>query len=273
MAREFIEPSETDSIDCHLQQLGVGTLICRAAKQTGNGGTNETTPTVCFNCPVGKVYREVGCDAASSKIHLSPHSRGVSVLFGDLFCKIRRRDTTLDYCRTCGLATAETTRYNVSTAKGLFQSGQFFAAYKDIEAAREGIRDGKFDNAITRSIACLESVMRTIHEKLGVALPNKLQVTDLWKSVRTALRFEECDSTGAVTELLNVLAGTVSNLGRMRNALGDAHGKGTVAPAVSESFAELALNCAAALATILVRRFTQLEAEKPNDRRTDIVSP
>ena len=265
MAREFIEPSETDSINCHLQQLGVGTLICRAAKQTGNGGTNETTPTVCFNCPVGKIYREVGCDAVSSKIRLSLYSGGVMPMFDDLFCKIRRRNTTPDYCRTCGLVTAETTRQSVSTARGLFQSGQFFAAYKDLEAAREGIRDGKFDNAITRSIACLESVMRTIHEKRGVALPSKLQVTDLWKSVRPALKFNECDSTGAVADLLNVLAGTVGNLGRMRNALGDAHGKGTIAPAVSESFAELALNCAAALSTFLVRRFTQLESEKPND--------
>lgn len=273
MAREFIEPSETDSIACHLQQLGVGALICRAAKQTGNGGSNETTPTVCFNCPTGKVYREVGCDAVSAKIHLSPHMGGVSVSFGDLFCKLRRRETSLDYCRTCGLVTAETTRQNVSTARGLFQSGEFFAAYKDIEAARDGIRDGKFDNTITRSIACLESVMRTIHEKLGAPLPNKLQVTDLWKSVRAALKYEECDSTGAVTDLLNALAGTVSNLGRMRNVLGDAHGKGTIAPAVSESFAELALNCAAALSTILVRRFTQLEAEKHDDKQTDIVSP
>lgn len=163
MAGEFPEPSETDSIACHFQQLGVGTLICSAAKQTGDGGTNETTPTVCFSCPVGKVSREVGCDAASSKVILKRYLDRVRVSFGDLFCKIRRRETTLDYCRTCGLATAETTRQNVSIARGLFQSGQFFAAYKDIEAAREGIRDGKFDNAITRSIACLESVIRTVH--------------------------------------------------------------------------------------------------------------
>jgi len=266
MPQDLIEPSEDDNIDCQFQQLGVGTLICRAAKQTGEGNTNETTPTVCFNCPAGKVFREVGCDAASSKITLSPHYGGVSVSFGDLFCKIRKRMTTLDYCRTCTLVTAETTRQNVSTARGLFQSGEFFAAYKDVEAAREGIRDGKFDNAITRSIACLESVMRTIHEKLGAALPKKLQVTDLWKSARKALRFDDCDPTGAVTELLNALAGIASKLGGMRNVLGDAHGKGAAPPAVSENFAELALNCAAALSTILIRRFSQLEAEKPSEK-------
>jgi len=272
MAGKFPEPSENDSIDCHLQQLGVGTLICRAARQTGDGSTNETTPNVCFNCPTGKVYREVGCDAASSKISLTPYFNGVSVSFGDLFCKIRKRVTTIEYCRTCGLVIAETTRQNISIARGLFQSGQFFTAYKDIEAAREGIRDGKFDNAITRSIACLESVMRTIHEQMGVALPSKLQVTDLWKSVRTALRFDQCDPTGAVTVLLNSLAGTVSSLGGMRNALGDAHGRGMVPPAVSESFAELALNCAAGLSTALIRRFIQIEAEKPNDKQTDVIS-
>ena len=268
MSQQFQKPSETDNVSCHLQQIGLGTLICRAAKQTGDGGSNETDAEVCFNCPTGKVYRDVGCDAASSKVHLSPHCGGVSVNFGDLFCKIRKRETTLEYCRTCGLVMAETTRQNVSIARGLFQGSAFFAAYRDIEAAREGIRDGKFDNTITRSISCLESVARTIHEKLGAPLPNKLQVTELWKSARKALKYDELDPTGAVTGLLNTLAGTVCRLGEMRNILGDAHGKGALPPAVSESFAELALNCAAALATAMIRRFLQLEAETKHDQKT-----
>lgn len=270
---EFLKPSETDSIDCYLQQLGVGTLICRAAKQTGDGNSNETHPDVCFNCPTGKVYREVGCDAASAKISLRPHSRGVGVHYGDLFCRVRRRGTTLEYCRTCALATAETTRQIVSTTRGLLQSGKFYAAYKDLEAAREAMRDGKFDSAITRGNSCLESVMRIILDQLGASLPNKLQVTDLWKAVRSALKLEQCDSTGAVTDLLNSLAGVVGKLGGMRNALGDAHGKGAFPPAVSESFAELALNCAATLSTMLIRRAAQLQAENPNGNQTAVPAP
>lgn len=263
MSGQLPEPSENDNVDCHLQQLGVGTLICRAAKQTGDGGTNETTPAVCFNCPTGKVYREVGCDAASSQIRLRHYmGNDVAVAFDDLFCRIRKRKTTLEYCRTCGLAAAETTRQIVSVARGLFQSGQFFAAYKDIEAARENLRDGKFDSTITRSIACLESVIRIIHEKMNVPLPNKLQVTDLWKSVRAALKLEEWAPVEPVMALLGSLAGVVSSLGGMRNSLGDAHGKGVVPPTASESLAELAINCASTLSTILIRRFRQLESEK-----------
>jgi hypothetical protein len=262
MANEYPEPSENDSIDCHLQQIGVGGLICRAAKQTGDKATNETNPIVCFNCPAGKVFRDVGCDAISPNIQLYHWGPGIRPDIRGLFCKIRKRTTTPEFCKTCGLAVAETTRENVTVARGLFQSGEFYAAYKDIEAAREGIRDGKFEHAITRSISCLESVMRSVHEKLKAALPDKMTVTDLWKSVRGLLRYEECDQSGAVTDLMNTLSGLVSKLGAMRNTLGDAHGRGTAPPAVSESFAELALNVAAALATAIIRRFKQCSEAK-----------
>ena len=265
MSKQFPEPTDNDNIDCHLQQVGVGTLICRAARQSGEGTTNETVPSVCFNCPTGKVFRDVGCDAASSKIRLRAYYDDVSVEYGKLFCNIRKRETTYEYCQTCGLVTAEPTRQNITVARGLFHRGQFFAAYKDIEAARENIRDGKFDSAITRSIACLESVIRTIHDNRAAELPNKLQVTDLWKSARAVLKLEDTDAHNTVVALLGSLAGAVSHLGGMRNSLGDAHGKGILPPAVSESYAELALNCAAALSTFLIRRLLQMETEKNND--------
>ena len=37
----MIEPKDTDNIDCHLQQIGMGTLTCSAARQTGDKTTNE----------------------------------------------------------------------------------------------------------------------------------------------------------------------------------------------------------------------------------------
>jgi len=261
MSNQLQEPKENDNIDCHLQQVGMGTLICRAARQIGDKTTNEVNPTICFNCPAGKIFREVGCDAVLPKIQIYPFIGGASSDVETLFCKIRKRETTLDFCRTCGLVSAETTRRIVSTTRGLFEVQGFYSAYKDLEKARESIRDGNFENAVTRSIACLESTMRICHEKLGKPLPSKKQVTDLWKSTRTILHFDELDSSGAALTLTNALTGVIIHLGGLRNTLGDAHGKGIFAPVVSENIAELAINTASTLSTVIIRCFNQIKEE------------
>jgi HEPN domain-containing protein len=261
MPNQLQEPNESDNIDCHLQQVGMGTLICRAARQTGGTTTNEVNPIICFNCPAGKIFREVGCDAVLPKIKIYQHIGGSPFQVTTLFCKIRKRETTLDFCRTCGLATAETTRQIVSTTRGLFEAQGFYSAYKDLEKARESIRDGNFENAVTRSIDCLESTMRICIEKIGELPPSKKQVTDLWKSTRTNLRFDELDPSGSTLDLMNTLSGVVTQLGRLRNTLGDAHGRGIFTPDVSEIIAELAINTASTLSTAIIRRFNQIKEE------------
>jgi|Deesub1362B_J571_1020462.scaffolds.fasta_scaffold00001_38 hypothetical protein len=266
MFNKLQEPKENDNIDCHLQQIGMGTLICRAARQTGDETTNEVSPTICFNCSAGKIFREVGCDAVLPKIRIYPYKGGVSFNVETLFCKIRRRETTLDFCGKCGLATAETTQKIISNARGLFKAHGFYSAYKDIEKAREAIRDGNFENAVTRSISCLESVMRICHEKLGNPLPSKKQVSDLWKSTRKLLLLDELDPSGATLNLMNALSGVVSHLGGLRNTLGDVHGKGIFPPDVSENIAELAINVASTLSTAVIRRFNQIKENLPNER-------
>lgn len=267
---DLVEPSEEDDVRCHLQQRVMGGLSCKAARETGDSSrTDEVTPTICFNCDVGKIYREVGCDAVSPRIRI--------YRFGDvashfeierLFCSIRTRYTTLEYCRKCGLATAETTKQIVSTARGLFENHDFYSAFQDIEKAREAIRDGNFKNAVTRSISCLESTMRVCHEKLRESLPagrGGTDVTSLWKSTRAILQFDEFDPTGSSQNLMNTLGGVVNYLGQMRNALGDVHGRGVHPPAVSEVMAELAVNTASTLSTAIVRRFTQIWEKENGD--------
>ncbi len=259
MATDIVKPAENDNIECHLQQVGMGSLICRAAIQTGDKTTNEVNPIICFNCPAGKIFREVGCDAVLPKIRIFPLAGESQLRVHNLFCKIRKRNTSLDYCKTCGLAQAETTREIVTTARGLFEAKGFHSAFKDIEKARMAIRDGNFDNAITRSISCLESVMKTCHEKLGEALPAKQQVTDLWKSTREILRLDEIDASESVTRLMNSLSGIVTNLGGLRDALSDAHGRGQFPPALSEAIVELAINTCSTVSTTVIRRFSQIK--------------
>jgi hypothetical protein len=261
MANQFLEPNENDNIDCHLQQIGMGTLICRAARQTGDKTTNEVSPRDCFNCHAGKIFREVGCDAVLPKIRIYSRIGGSRSQIEALFCKIRKRNTDLIYCHQCGLVTAETTRKIVSSTRGLFEAQGFYSAYKDIEKAREAMRDGNFENALTRSIACLESVMCVCHEQLGEPLPSKKQVSELWKSVRVLLRFDQLNSSGATTNLMNSISGVITHLGGLRNALGDAHGKGIFPPAVSENIAELAINTASTLSTAIIRRFNEIRGK------------
>jgi len=254
---EIKEPLEEDSIDCHLQQLGMGSLLCRGAQQRGNDNfTNETNPAICFSCNIGKIYRDIGCDAASSDVGIRYFGNSVAyVTLDGIFCKIRRRYTTLEYCHTCTLVTAESTRQIVSDARGLFQNLNFYPAFQDLEKARLAIRDGDFDRSITHSIACLESTCRLIHDELGQKLPDDKNVTSLWKSTRRILELDSLDGENIVAPLLNSLSGVVSQIGAMRNSLSDAHGKGKYSPEVSESFSELALNTAATVATFAIRHF------------------
>lgn len=257
MPDERLEPGEDDRIDCHLQQVGMGSLICRAAVQKGTkDSTNEVRPADCFNCDVGRIYREVGCEAPLAKIAIHDWGRGdTKVDLQSILCKIRRRPTTLEYCRTCTLVMAETTRSLVTSTRGLFQSSSFFSAYQDLEKARQAIRDGEFDRVITHSVACLESTCRIIHEALGEELPQRKAVTDLWKSTRAILGLDGLTEGETLAALLNSLHGVATHIGNLRNALSDAHGRGQLPPEVSLAMAELALNSAAALATFAVRQY------------------
>jgi hypothetical protein len=264
MSDELVQPSEKDDTSCHLQEVGMGSLICRAARQRGEHSTNEVNRIICFNCPVGKIFREVRCDAALPKIHIIESYGEPSNYFDvlSLICRIRKTDTTLEYCRKCGLPVAETTREIVSTAKGIFEKYGFYSAYQDLEKARTAIRDGNFENAVTRSIDSLESTMRICHEEMGKPLPDKKQVTELWKSARVILGFDKMDPTGATERLLNSLSGLMTNIGAIRNALGDAHGKGKYPPQTSANIAELAINISSSMSTAIIRRFLQIREKK-----------
>ena len=52
------------------------------------------------------------------------------------------------------------------------------------------------------------------------------------------------------------------NLGGMRNELGDAHGRGVIPPAISGNIAELEINTASTLSTVIIRRYSQLKENR-----------
>lgn len=256
------EPEENESIACHYQSFIPGSLVCRAARPKGKDSTNEVSPSICAECPVGRIFREIGCDSVSPKIRILDFGEDSFSEVDALFCLKRNRDTTIEYCRVCTLVIADTTRQIVNTARSLFERYEFYSAFKFLEKARKEMRDGDLEGVITSSIAIFESVMKSCHEKKDVSLPDAKQVTGLWKSTRKILELDEAGGPDEITDLLNVLSGVVSELGRLRNELGDAHGKGESLPVITEMTAELSLNTAATLATAVIRIYAELKEEK-----------
>lgn len=260
-------PEDAD-ISCHLQIEGMGTLKCRAAQESDKSKSDRVNPLICYTCDAGKIYREVGCDQVTPYLMILPKlshsSKGYEAInqIIQLNCSLRKRQTTLEECQTCTLVPAETTKELVSTTLGLFQAQGFVSAYDDLLEARNELRDGDYDDAIGKAINCLESTMRCVHEELGVKPPG-FKVTELWKSTKDLLRFSEIttEAQETVTALVGSLSGAVSHLGGMRNVLGDSHGKGLVPVEASEALAELAINAAATVATIIIRRHRQLAVE------------
>jgi hypothetical protein len=236
----------------------MGTLVCKAVRNTGNNNTNEVEPESCFECEAGRIYRELGCDAFTPAIRVICSNYGNNAQCEQVLCKLRKRYTTFDECKTCNLKAAETTKTIFQQVKGLFTDNEFFASFKEIEKAREALRDGKYDTAITNSLASLESTMRIIHEKLEASLPNGKAVSDLYKSTRTLLKIDDIDGEKMVFQLSNSLNGLMVNFGGLRNSLSDAHGRGVMPQATQEYVAELALNVSSSLSTFLVRRFNEL---------------
>ncbi|MHB0858003.1 MAG: abortive infection family protein [Anaerolineae bacterium] len=179
-----------------------------------------------------------------------------------LLCSKLRRGTTLEACVECDLVVAPTTRDLVTSSRALFTEERFYSAYQDIENARLALRDGKNASAVTQSCNAVESTMRACHEKLGRPLPRDKDITGLFKSTRDLLGLDTIASNESFLHLVNTLNGVITNLGGLRNAEGDAHGKGLRPPDVPYLVAELAINVSCALATVIIRRYRAIAEGK-----------
>jgi hypothetical protein len=248
-----------ENIDCPFQANGRGSIICKCAVTSGNC-TNEASELICYKCDAGKIFREVGCDAFTAKIYLAEGCSD-TIHIESILCTKRRRQTTLDHCRSCTIVTAPTTKEIISATRELFHSQEFYSAYKNLEDARIGLRDGDYDGAIRSSVSCLESVIKTILDKKELKYPANKSVHSLWKAVKDPLQLDTVVPTDTTTALIGTLSGAVLHLGGMRNQISDAHGKGEVSPEVPYMLAELAINSASTLATLLVRRYIQIRGE------------
>jgi len=110
-----------------------------------------------------------------------------------------------------------------------------------------------WDGCIRSATVALESTLKCILDRLDAQYPARETVTDLWKTTKGKLAVSSKEDS-LLQSVAGSLEGTVMNLAGVRNALSDAHGRGEISPVLCQSYAELALNTAAALVTFIVRR-------------------
>ena len=263
--------SDDTDVSCHLQVVGLGGLICRAASREGRHPSNEVSPEACHKCEIGRIFREIGCDSVSGKLLVYGvlGRRENLTQVENVFCNKRTRETNINFCKSCDLVQSETTRENVRTTQGLLESLNFFQSKKDLEKARIAMREGNCDSAITYSSNCVESTLKRIFEQIGVPLPSEKSITGLWKGLKDKLRDDQTCSNDSSVVVVNNVAGLITKLGQMRNELSDAHGRGDITPSVYQSYAELSTNLASALSTFLVRRYLEIKGAKNGGHAKD----
>lgn len=256
------------NIDCQFQRQGIGSLVCRAADTSWfKSSTNEPNEETCRDCEIGKIFRELGCEKISGKkvigeIRSLGSRKQQHVVETKLYCNLRRRPTSYNYCLSCTYVGNKFTKPVIKKAADFFKKLGFESARTDLEKAQERLHSGDGENAITNAISALESTFKTILDFYETPYPQKEQVTTLWKTVKDTLHLGDEVAAAHIKQLIGNMSGAVTSLGGLRNDLSDAHGKGLISPDVYDSYAELAVNLSATISLFVVRRYQEIESKK-----------
>lgn len=137
----------------------------------------------------------------------------------------------------------------VAEAVRAFNSDGIHEAWRD--ALNRRIDDP--DGAITSARTLLESVCKHILDEAGVIYEDAFDLSNLYKLTAKTLHLAPSQQTEPILRQVTGGCSTiVHGIGAMRNALGDAHGKGKTTAKPETRHAELAVNLAGALAVFLI---------------------
>jgi hypothetical protein len=256
------------NIDCQYQRQGVGSLVGRAADTSWfKSSTNEPNEEICRDCEIGKIFRELGCEKISGKkvigeIRSLVGHRQQHVVETKLYCNLRRRPTSYNYCLSCTYVGNKFTKPILKKTLDFFEQLGFESARNALEKAQERLIKGDEENAITNAISALESVFKTILDFYKAPYPQKEQVTTLWKAARESLHLGDEIASEHLKKIMGNLTGGIEALGGMRNDLSDAHGKGLISNEVYDSYAELAVNLSATISLFVIRRYWEAKIQK-----------
>jgi Abortive infection C-terminus len=108
--------------------------------------------------------------------------------------------------------------------------------------------------AITASRSAIESVCKHICDERHIEYKDSDDLSTLYKKVARTLNLapEQHSDDGALRQTLQGAVTVIAGLAALRNAFGDAHGKGKGAPGTPEAFAILAVNMATGITRLLL---------------------
>lgn len=116
------------------------------------------------------------------------------------------------------------------------------------------------DGAITSARALIESVCKHILDEAGVPYEDKFDIPKLYRVTAEELNLAPSQQTEAILrQVTGGCSAVVEGIGAMRNALGDAHGKGQSSARPESRHAELAVNLAGSLALFLIETWESLK--------------
>ena len=127
-------------------------------------------------------------------------------------------------------------------------------AWRDALQRREDDPDG----AITSARTLLETVCKHIMDNVGIPYEDRFDLPKLYRLTAKALSLAPSQQTETILrQITGGCTAVVEGIGAMRNALGDAHGKGQSSAIPQNRHAELAVNLAGSLAVFLVQTWEE----------------
>lgn len=113
--------------------------------------------------------------------------------------------------------------------------------------------------AITASRSAIESVCKHICDERGAGYKDSDELPVLYKKTVQALNLapEQHGNDAAVRQMLQGAVTVVNGLAAVRNAFGDAHGKGKGVPGTPEAYGAVAVNMATGVTRLLLDAHNQ----------------
>jgi hypothetical protein len=135
-----------------------------------------------------------------------------------------------------------------------FSSGSVAEAWVRAYARCQGDPEG----AITSARTLIEATCKYLLDELNIPYTEKTDLPTLYKSVARAMKLSPEEHNEQVfKKILSGCTSVVGGLAELRNAYGDAHGRGIRYPKPNQRHAEMAVNLAGTIAVFLIQTYEE----------------
>lgn len=162
-------------------------------------------------------------------------------------------ENNLSY-RLNGVITLSGSNQITKTLVDFFKSGDFSSIEREFERAVKNISSDPHAS-VTASCSIIESALKFYIEKLGLDMPKKLNVMDLWNVVRPQLTLNSHSLLADDQhKVLKGLSSLIDGVGAFRSHIGSAHGRGSNPPSISISEARLSVNASHTIVVFIMEQ-------------------